>query len=173
MAKCKSCKSEFHQYNKLQNLCVNCAIKKGKEKVKKDWRIEKKERKEALLSHKDWLKMLQVLVNTYVRLRDKNQNCISCDKPLKGKYDAGHYFSVGAYPNLRFDLNNIHAQCVHCNRHKHSNANEYTLRLPSRIGQDAFNDLTERRNEPLKLSIPEIKKMIADYKAKIKKLKNN
>ena len=45
MAKCKSCKSEFHQYNKLQNLCVNCAIKKGKEKVKRIGELRRKNAK--------------------------------------------------------------------------------------------------------------------------------
>jgi hypothetical protein len=32
-------------------------------------------------------------------------------KPLQ----AGHYWSVGARPELRFDVDNIHGQCHHCN----------------------------------------------------------
>jgi hypothetical protein len=70
-------------------------------------------------SYSDHVKELQVIVNKYVRLRDKDKGCISCGTPLLGKYDAGHYYSAGGNPELRFNTDNIHGQCVYCNQHRH------------------------------------------------------
>ncbi len=46
--------------------------------------------KKELLTLSDYTKILQQLVNKFVRLRDKGLPCISCQKPIKGKTDAGH-----------------------------------------------------------------------------------
>ncbi len=65
--------------------------------------------------------LAQVVFNKYIRLRDKDKPCVSCDKPLGSKYDAGHYFSSGGHKAVTFDENNVHGQCVTCNQHKHGN----------------------------------------------------
>ena len=145
-------------------------IPKAKKEVKQKEKKKTQQKKEQLKTHKDWLKDLQKVFNKYIRLRDKNKPCISCGRELKSKYDAGHFYSVGAYPNLRFNEDNVHAQCVHCNQHKHGNINEYTLQLPKRIGKKRFNKLAKDRNTTLKLSIPEIKELIKKYKEKTNKL---
>ena len=72
--------------------------------------------------------------NRYVRLRDQNKPCVSC-----GQFrtlQAGHFYSAGHYPALRFDLNNIHGQCHSCNLHLHGNLNEYRRRITGRISKD-------------------------------------
>jgi hypothetical protein len=168
------CKSKFEaKYSSLQLVCsAKCAYEYGRKQVEKKNKEAKKEAKEKLLTHKDYLKMLQVVFNNYIRLRDKDKPCISCDKPLKDKYDAGHYFSVGGYPNVRFDEFNVWAQCVYCNQHKRGAIHEYTQGLIKRIGETEFNLLRERAYQmPLKLSILEIKEKIKYYKLKIKELK--
>lgn len=163
---CKQCGKEFLPYTPLTIVCSpNCAYEYNKEKnVKK--RV--KEMKKGLQTHSDYLNALQVVFNTYIRKRDKDKGCITCGIELIGKFDAGHFLSVGAYPNLRFNEDNTHGQCVHCNQHLHSNNAEYFIRLPERIGLERFNKLLEQRKEPLKLSIPEIKILITKYKNKIK-----
>jgi hypothetical protein len=92
---------------------------------------------------------------------------------LPEKYDAGHFHSVGSSPSLRFDEQNVHAQCVHCNRDKHGNLHEYRIGLIQRVGIDVVNALEYNRHVPLHLTKPEIMEMINEYKAKIKKMKNN
>ena len=149
-------------------LCAQCLIKKGKAKAKKDWNVEKKERKEKLKTKSDYLNDFQKVFNKFIRDRDKDKPCISCDKPLINKFDAGHYFTVGAYPNLRFNEDNVHGQCVACNRDKHGNLLEYTESLPKRIGEERFNQLRENKNKPLNLSKTEIIELIKLYKLKIK-----
>jgi hypothetical protein len=167
--KCKFCKLDFMPTRPLQYVCSNVcashyAALKSKEKAKK----EKKEAKEKMKTRTDHLKELQVIFNKYIRLRDKDKPCISCDRPLPSKYDASHFFSVGSYPNLRFNENNCHAACIFCNQHKHGNILEYSLRLPKRIGEYEYNGLIAEKDKPLKLTLPEILELKEVYKAKIK-----
>jgi len=158
----------------MQPVCENpeCMIEYSKRSRAKDWRVEKKERIEKLMTLSEWLQMLQTVFNTYIRVRDRYKPCVSCDVFIKeGNGHASHFYSVGSYPNLRFDERNVHKSCERCNLHLHGNLVEYALRLPNRIGQDQFDALTsERHGKDLKLTIPEAKELIASYKAKIKEL---
>ena len=141
-----------------------------KAKDNREWQREKKVRKEALLSHSEWLNLFQKVFNTYIRTRDKNSRCISCETPLNArKFDAGHYRSVGSNPQLRFNEENVWGQCVPCNRDKHGNLIEYRKGLIKKIGIEKVEYL-ENFNHSAKLSIPEIKEKIKEYKAKTKEL---
>lgn len=172
--KCKSCKSEFEPMYRneilISKFCISCLISKGKEKQAEQWRKDKKELKTKLKTHSEWLNDLQKVFNTYIRVRDSGKPCISCDRPLTDKFDAGHFFSVGAYPNIRFDRDNVHGQCVYCNQHLHGATNEYAIRLPSRIGQFRYDALLLRRNNTGKLSITQIKEHIQMYKEMTKQI---
>ena len=169
--KCK-CGNEFEPIYRngilVSKMCINCVLAKVRTKKAKERKISDKQTKEKLKTKSDWLRELQTHVNRYIRFRDKDKPCISCGRSLTDKFDAGHYFTVGAYPNLRFNEDNIWGQCVACNQHKHGNISEYTPRLIERIGQERFDKLCEDRNKPLHLSVEEIKELIAIYKAKIK-----
>lgn len=169
---CKYCKGKFKPvYSTVQMVCTPlCAalLAKGQQE-KKNAKLKAAKKKE-LMTKSDWVKALQQVFNTYVRLRDKNKTCISCETPLTGKYDAGHYFSCGAYPALRFDEDNTHGQCVRCNQHLHGNISEYSIRLPERIGAEAYEALKQRRGNVCQYSIPELKELISEYKLKLKTL---
>lgn len=174
LRKCKFCDVEFKPtYSTMQSTCSpRCAIEYSKKiqiaKDNREWQREKKVRKEALLSHSEWLNLFQKVFNTYIRTRDKNSRCISCETPLNGrKFDAGHYRSVGSNPQLRFNEENVWGQCVPCNRDKHGNLIEYRKGLIKKIGVEKVEYL-ENFNISVKLSIPEIKEKIKEYKEKIK-----
>jgi hypothetical protein len=171
--KCLVCKEKFTPQNNTQIVCgPACAVEYMKKQRTKEWQKEKKVIKQSLETKKDVLKAAQIVFNTYIRLRDKGKPCISCDKPYREKdINASHFYSVGAYPNLRFNEDNVHNSCIRCNKDLHGNINEYTLRLPNRIGIERYNKLVEDRNKPLKLSFDEVKELIAIYKQKIKELK--
>jgi hypothetical protein len=146
-------------------------IPKAKKEVKQKEKKRTQQKKEQLKTHKDWLKDLQKVFNKYIRLRDKNQPCISCGVSVDWKKsNASHFFSVGKVPQLRFNEDNVHKSCVRCNKHLHGNLIEYSIRLPKRIGQKRYEKLLDSRNTTLKLSIPEIKELIKKYKEKIKNL---
>jgi len=177
--KCKNCKQEFKQLRPLQYLCGHsCALEYAKDKTKqkqadkiKKINKEVRELKEKLKTKKDYEKELQTIVNKFIRLRDKDQPCISCEKPLNTKFDAGHFYPAGSYKNLRFNEDNIHGQCVACNQHRHGNLLEYRPRLIKRIGQDRTDELDRLRNIPAHFMIDELKELKEVYKEKIKKLK--
>lgn len=160
--KCKQCDKEFMPYTPLQIVCSpSCALEYNSEKeVKKRVKTMKKD----LLTHSDYLGILQVVFNKYIRLRDKDKGCICCNRRLEGTYDAGHFYSVGAYPNLRFDEDNVHGQTRHCNSFLHGNLIAYREGLIKRIGLERFEALEKRKNEPNKLTIFEIKTLIEKYK---------
>jgi len=174
MRKCKICRQLFEPtYSSLQVTCTNslCIIEYANQKKTKKNKDEIKKKREDLKPASQWRKELQQVFNTYIRLRDRGKPCISCGRPLHGKYDAGHFFSVGNYPNLRYHEQNVHGQCTHCNQHRHGNLIEYAHNLPSRIGTSQFNELYTLRNTELRLTIDEIKEKITHYKSLIKTLK--
>ncbi|MGY3026225.1 hypothetical protein ACVWXR_004060 [Pseudomonas lurida] len=140
-------------------------------------RREIKVRKEKLKSRADHLREAQTVVNEYVRLRDAHLPCISCDStPNDGdlmtgsRWDAGHYRSVGACPELRFEPLNIHRQCVKCNRNLSGNAVEYRIRLVLRIGAEKVAWL-EGLHPACKYTVEEIKAIKAKYRAMTRELK--
>ena len=75
----------------------------------------------------------------YIRERDKDKPCISCGK--YNKLQAGHFYSAGQYPGLRFEEKNVHGQCLHCNYFKHGSLINYTHNLVDRIGAYDFGQL--------------------------------
>ena len=171
--KCRICKEWFKpRYSTLQPVCNNpkCILEFKKQQDAKKRKAQTKQMREALYTYSTWLKKLQVVFNKYIRERDKAKGCISCGRSFSGKYDAGHFYSVGSHPELRFDEDNVHGQCVYCNQHKHGSIAEYSEGLEARIGVDRLKALRGRRGQNLKLSIPEIKEEIERYKQKIKKL---
>lgn len=139
MKKCKICGEKYEpQYTSFQKTCneVACILSWGKkEKERKALAESRKKRRAARDNDKPfWLKKTQTAFNKYIRERDKNLPCISCDKPITGQRHAGHYRSVGAHPELRFEEDNCHAQCAQCNNWKSGNLVEYRANLIKKIG---------------------------------------
>lgn len=178
MPKCKNCGDKFEAYKfnfryckkeKCRDIGVAELLTKQKKAKDKKKRLETRKQKESLLTHKDYLKLLQTAFNAYIRKRDKGLPCISCGKDNNKQFHAGHYRSVGSAPHLRFNETNVWRQCATCNTYLHGNLIEYRKELVNRIGVNKVEWL-ENYNEPLKLTIPEIKELIIEYKNKLKKL---
>lgn len=170
---CVFCGVEFRPFRTTQRTCsTRCAIgfarEKEEKKEKRLWNAEKKKRKEALLSHSEWLKLLQVAFNAYIRKRDEKEGCISCGT-FNGQMHCGHYRSVSVAPQLRFNEDNCSKQCARCNTYLSGNLINYRIALVKKIGLKKVEQL-ENDNSDLKISIPEIKEKIKYYKQKIKEL---
>lgn len=133
-------------------------------------RREIKVRKQKLKSRADYVREAQAVFNQWVRLRDADQPCISCGRHHQGKYDAGHYRTTAACPELRFDPLNVHKQCSPCNTQLSGNIVEYRLALIRRIGQERV-DWIEGPHEAKRYTIDDLKAIKAEYRAKIKQLK--
>ena len=115
-------------------------------------------------------KKTQKHVNDYIRERDRGKDCISCDKPLRGKFDAGHYFESSRYPSVRFDESNIHGQCVNCNKHRHGNLIEYQVGIEKRIGGVDLFELHQKAHEKRVYTKEELREITEEYKKKKKDL---
>lgn len=168
LKKCKSCKAEFKQFNSLQNMCADCAIKKAKISVKKALvKVEKKrmdEMKERVKKLGDYKQDLQKVVNTIVRMIDQKNPCISCGTKI-GQIQGGHYRAVGGWHNLRFNLFNIFCQCSTCNdpKRKGGNVIRYRDGLIFTFGQDIMNYIDD-----LNVIYPFIKLQKIDLQERIK-----
>jgi hypothetical protein len=145
-------------------------LKAFSEEIKqKTWKQTKTRMKQDLKTLQDWLKETQTIFNKFVRIRDQGLNCISCDKPPK-KRNCGHYFSSGGHSNVRFDEDNCHLQCEHCNTFLSGNLLNYQIGIQKKIGAQKLLELQERAHVTKKWTIDELKEIIQTYKSKIKEL---
>jgi hypothetical protein len=135
----------------------------------KQVRKEYRSAKQKMKSRADWLREAQAAFNRYIRLRDHDKPCISCGRQHQGQWHAGHYRSVGACPELRFEEANVHKQCAPCNDHLSGNIVEYRRCLIERIGIDQVEWL-EGNHEAKKYTIEEIRAIKAEYTHKSKEL---
>lgn len=170
--KCKVCKESFTPDKPLQVVCSYvCGLHYSRGVITKKKKQDKAEAKEKLKTKSEYLKELQAIFNKYIRLRDKDEPCISCRTKANVKYDAGHYIAVSESPALRFNEDNVHKQCSnYCNVNKSGNYHAYRFWLLEKIGVDRVEALESSRHIPLKLSIEEIKDLKTVYKNKIKDL---
>ncbi|UAN64282.1 recombination protein NinG [Serratia sp. JSRIV006] len=112
----------------------------------------------------------QIAFNEFIRVRDSGHSCISCGRNTGAKMNAGHYRTVGASKETRYDETNCHLQCEHCNSHLSGNIGEYKPRLIAKIGQEAFDRLIGF-HEPKKWTREELQDLAAHYRAKTRALK--
>ena len=181
--RCKVCKTMFVQFNSLVVVCSSrCAIEfaglgEGKAHRQKAVRAETRERKRALKTRSDWMKDAEKSFNKFIRLRDESEGCISCGTlspkiaryGKAGAWDAGHYRTKGACPELRFEELNVHKQCIHCNHHKSGNIVEYRIRIVEKIGAEKLAWL-EGPHDPKNYTIEDLKNITATYKVKAREL---
>lgn len=188
--KCKCCKEWFIPKYQNQYWCNEiCGTKialerRSKDREKAERAAEKKRRREvqqqkdklkirrlALKPRSYWIKQAQQAVNAYIRERDRDMPCISCGAVTSAQWDAGHYRTTAAAPQLRFDERNIHRQCVVCNQHKSGNLVPYRVELIRRIGIDAVDSIESNHNRR-RWTVEECQSIKAEYVKKLKVLRN-
>ena len=164
--RCKNCKQLFEPVRFNQKYCFEpeCVKVWVTTEQEKQWKKKKAKLKVELMTKKDYEKILQQLVNKYVRMRDKGQPCISCQKPIKGKMDAGHLYAVGNYPSVRFNLKNINGQCINCNQYNGGAINDYRLNFVLKYSREDLEELDILAHQQRQYSVTEIKEMIQEFK---------
>ena len=168
------CKGSYEPlYSTLQPTCnkPKCMAKhaenrRNKATKAKNRKFDKEVRDKDLRWH---IKTLQTEFNKFIRLRDSEEPCISCQRFHSGQIHAGHYLSVGARPELRFEESNCHAQCKQCNMDLSGNLIFYRIHLWTKIGLEKVEWL-EGPHEPKKYSVEDLKVMIKDYRARVRML---
>ena len=178
LKKCKECGDLFSPPNSIRKVCFKyeCQVAFATAHAKKVAAVREKRERQALREAKErtrprsfWFKEAQKWFNKFIRLRDEKFSCISCGRHHQGQYHAGHYRTVGAAPELRFDERNVHKQCAPCNNHLSGNIINYRAGLIERYGIEAVEYL-EGKHEARHYTIDELKQLIAHYKMKCKQL---
>ena len=182
--KCKACKKLFQPFNSMAKACgLDCALVLARAgRAKMEASAEKAEKEEARKAKKEFMEndgkrlkaLAQKTFNAYIRERDRDEGCISCDKPSTwtgGLWHAGHYLTTAAKPQLRFNEFNVNKQCSQCNLFLSGNVARYKARLCQKIGTDAVEAL-ENDNTKARYRAEDYRQIIQTYKQKLKELKN-
>jgi hypothetical protein len=167
--RCRNCKEKFEPVRFNQKYCFNkmCVDAWVQEAKVKDWKKTKKKMQEDLETIQDLVKATQIVFNKYIRLRDKHELCISC-KQIPKKSNAGHYYNANNHWNVRFNEDNVHLQCEHCNTFLSGNLINYRENLLKKIGEGEFQLLEAEAKKTRKFTKEELKEIIETYKKKIK-----
>jgi hypothetical protein len=138
---CTSCYPTFLMDTEVGKIIMQKALFKV-QKPRLDFQKAEQEHKEKpklKLAHE----RTKQVVHAYVRERDKGLDCISCYAPYNSDFQAGHFFSANSFTTLKYNLDNIHGQCVQCNLYFEGAHENYSLNLPKRIGQQRYNELVK------------------------------
>ena len=120
---------------------VRAKNEQAEQRKRSDERKADRARKQELKPLSYWTERAQKQVNRYIRMRDRGKPCISCSTPWAPNFQAGHWLTTKARPELRFHLDNIAAQCVQCNLFKSGNQQLYRVALVQRIGSERVESL--------------------------------
>lgn len=172
MKTCKVCEEKFTpKYTSMQKTCnnIDCAVVWGKQLQAKSYKAETKrlKKKSRDKDRSYWTKKAQEVFNKWIRIRDANKPCISCGTLGPCQWHAGHYKSVGAHPEIRFNEDNAHRQCAQDNGFKSGNIAEYRSRLQHRIGLERLLAL-EGHHDHQKYTIDQLKEIVKIYRSRIK-----
>lgn len=175
--KCKYCKDAFIPFNSFQKFCFKeeCIKKHASLETDKKTRLEKKKRKKDFIDNnkseleKILIKRAETVVHRYIHLRDKGNNCISCNRPMTGFIvaHAGHYRPKGSNPEVRFYTRNIYLQCEECNVKRSANLILYRQSLVKKYGNE-FVERLEQMHETKKYTVEYLQRLIQVFRKKIK-----
>ncbi|MFP2504615.1 recombination protein NinG [Buttiauxella gaviniae] len=150
---------------------IHAAERRRKDEAQQE-RRSLKVRKLAVQPRSYFIKQAQQAVNAYIRERDKHLPCVSCGTLSAAQWDAGHYRTTAAAPQLRFDPRQIWKQCSVCNQHKSGNLVPYRAELIRRIGLAEVESI-EGNHDRHRWTIEECKAIKVDYQQKLKELRDS
>jgi len=143
--KAKGCRNRFVKLSMNHRACsVECArvvvAQDKEEKARKETRLHRERLADSKpLSH--WVDLTERVVHAYIHARDRGLSCISCGTRSTVQWEAGHYLSKGARPELRFVAEQINLQCHRCNVQLSGNQAKYRIGLVEKIGAEAVEAL--------------------------------
>jgi hypothetical protein len=154
-------------------------LREAEKQKKKRSKEYKAKTRELRVKYKDTRQLVKEMhenvFNPYIRLRDRKDPCISCGKHKK-EYHAGHFHSVGARKDIRFNEDNCHKQCAGCNKgetYQRANADtitrQYEANLIKKIGRERVESLAKVQVK--KYTYEELLEIKRHFKTKLDKIK--
>ena len=141
---------------------------KAKNKARKEINKRHKEEREKLIDYKT---KLQTEINRIVRSIDRGLNCLA--RNTRGQMHAGHVYSRGSNPTIKFNLHNIHRQSAMSNHYQNDDG---LLRegIEREYGDYYMSFISSLRRTPaLKYSNEEYKEFYLMAKEILKELKKD
>jgi hypothetical protein len=160
---CKVCSTYFTPARPLQAVCSpKCAMKHVRTQKKAEIATTR-QRKAALKTLSQLEGECRDIVQKMARIRDRDQGCISCDKPANwhGQWHGSHYRSHGACSALQFHLWNINKACWICNKIFSGRIDGYKVGIVDRYGPERLEWLDSQ---------PTLKRYSRDYLLRFKKV---
>lgn len=174
MGLCNNCLGDFLFGNDNGKLLMQKSIMpKAKVLVKKESKAKDKQTRISLKTLSQYEAEAKKSFQKFIRLRDADKNCISCNTPSSDIWDGGHYKKAELYSGVIFDERNCAKQCRYCNRFLGGNEANYRTGLVQIHGEEHVLSLELYANETrqykyTKQELIDIKKK---YDLKIKELK--
>ena len=138
---CYDCKKTWLYSTEQGNEVLKKYALKASNKVQKESKPTRKYVKWTDKPTNEMMTYIQEnIVNPYIRQRDfvNYGRCISSGGVIE---HAGHFYSRGESPGMRFNCMNIHGQRGMENVHKHGDSHNYKQGLINRHGQKYFDKL--------------------------------
>lgn len=128
-------------------------------------------RKNKKLTRQDYVKQLDSVFSTYIRLRDSDNNwivvCPLCWKRMKWKDSQNMHFITRGCWLYRFDEDNCHAWCKRCNVMLHGNYIIYTRWMQKRYGIEMVDKMIRNKSLVHKISTPQLLEFIDYYTQRV------
>ena len=171
---CPHCRKRLEPDQRIHPACIDgyaeaLQAKADRVKARKARELEKldraltRKRKAALKTLSQLEGECRDIVQKMARIRDRDQGCISCDKPANwhGQWHGSHYRSHGACSSLQFHLWNISKACWICNKIFSGRIDGYKVGIVARHGQERLDWLDAQ---------PTLKRYSRDYLLRFKKV---
>ncbi len=147
--KCKNCNIKFEpkyfnqKYCLKEMECIGAYNRSIQEQIRLKRSKDNKKKLKDLEPLSYWYDKLQTEINAIVRIIDKGLPCLARNIHAN-QIHAGHIYSRGGTPCLRYNLHNIHRQCAQSN---HFQSDDLKLRqgLINEYGRDYMDYLEENR----------------------------
>ncbi len=141
--KCASeeCENTFRQFNSLQKYCSascqrTCQVQKDKKLIRESKQFD--DLKQVYDVRNKSLSVLEAEAKRefqkYIRWRDRDKECISCQTVNAIEWHGGHYLKAELYSGVVLDEMNCHKQCKKCNIHLDGNNEAFKVGLICRYG---------------------------------------
>jgi hypothetical protein len=108
-------------------------------------------------------------LNSELTRRKERGRCYTCGKRGIWKYcHAGHFIHKDC---MDFVKENIHCQCVGCNKFRHGNPIAYAIKLETQYGPGIIQRLKKQSEATKNWKIDELLELIEHYKVALAELK--
>jgi hypothetical protein len=180
--RCTNCKKYFEADSMIKvfagNFCEqNCIVSYGMNStarvIKKASKLKKKvhaKQKRDFYDNdkKTREKAAHDACHLWIKIRDKGELCICCNKPIGEQGNAGHFHESGNNSRIRYDEDNIHYQRIYCNMYKGGDSDDYRGNLIKKIGIARVERLDSLKGGTMKRTCEDYKEIENYYKLKIK-----